>query len=277
MSVFIFFPALFAEQKNESTTYLPDLKLKLDKPLMLDKETDSANLIFVMKNKVSKNLALMTDLLAEQELRLWGETKSRETWRYEVAIYNNRQVFRKIEPGGKFGKERFALPIPGIGVRPGQEWHDLFKHLVTTPVSYQGVSSYKGKIVQVFSYKAFSQDKVCHYTERNSFFSNWDGAVGCSGRVVVDEQFNVLQIFQELYLPEGLLSSTLFISVNYEFVGLGENQELLRLPVSIEMAAQFNRDRKWYFASGMWKNYRRFRAKSDVIFPQVESNITYPK
>lgn len=275
--IFIFFPFLFVEQKSEDTIYSSDLKFELDKSPVLAEEIDASNLISVLKHKARENLSLMTNLLAEQELQLWGETKSKETWRYEVAIYDNRQVFRKIESNGELGKEKLALPIPKLGVSPGQEWYDLFRHLAVVPINYQGVGDYKGKRVHVFNYRVFSQDRVCHYTEHAGFLNNWKGFVDCSGQVIVDEQFNIMQIFQELYLPKGRLSSTLYISVNYGLVSLGENQELLRLPISIKMTSQFNNDRKWYFVSGTWKNYRRFRAQSDVAFPQIDTNIIYSK
>jgi hypothetical protein len=254
-----------------------DLEMQLDRPPELVDGVETSRLIIALKENAGEHLASMGNLLAEQDLQLWGENKSKEFRRYEVALENGHQTFRRIKSNGNLDKEILKFPLAKMGVTPDDDWYGLLKGVVILPLTYQGVSSHKGRTVHVYSYKAYSQDNFCHQTENSNIVGNWDGYVDCSGQVLVDEHFNVLRICQESYLPKGRLSSIVYTTVAYDFVSPGEKQQPLLVPVAIKMATRFNYNKKWYFASGTWKNYRRFDTLVTIDYFHTEVDIRYPQ
>jgi S1-C subfamily serine protease len=247
----------------------PLAAVTLDRPPVMTEDSDPAAMVTTLRQRAREDIAVMHNVFAEQQLEMWGENQRRELWRHEVAIYGNRQMFREIRADGTQGTATGDLPYPKTGARPGNEWSSLLHGIAAarTPLKYLGSSTYQGKPVHAYSYEATAQDKVCDFAERISrgFLGaeSWTGYVDCAGGVIVDEQFNPVEISQELYLPFERLATLVKISVNYSFVSIPGSSGPLLLPADLKLACEFNNG-EWHFASATWKNYHEFKVESAI-------------
>jgi hypothetical protein len=220
--------------------------LNLDYPPVLDESIDAAAMVAAVERRAGERVAIMRNVLAEQQLEMWGDNQRRELWRHEVAMYGNGQTFREIKADGTVAKTVGDLPYPRAGARPGSEWSLLLRQIAASgmPLRYLGRSSSQGKAVHAFSYEVRAQNRVCNFAERVSRAmvgsESWTGYVDCSGGVIADEQLNPLEISQELYPPPGRLVGVMRIGVNYGFVVIPGSSEPLLLPSNLKLACEFN-------------------------------------
>lgn len=224
-----------------------------------------SQLIAALKNRAMLNMEALSHMVGEQTITRWGEDTKKTTNRYEVALYGNRETFRSIDANGAAGKELPAIPLPRKGVSPGTEWYELLRSLIAAPVEYRGTGKYQGQPILVYGFTAKSSDQVCSWTERDPHAGvvriAWQGYVGCSWQIIADSQFNTLSIHRELFPEKGRLAVAVKMDVRYSLRSLSGSTALL--PVSLDLACQF-RNGRWYFASGVWHNYRQFRAESTL-------------
>jgi S1-C subfamily serine protease len=243
--------------------------LNLDHPPVRDESSDAAAVVAALERRAGERVAILRNVIAEQQLEMWGDNQRRELWRHEIAIYSQGQTFREIKADGTLAKVVSDLPYPKAGARPGSEWSMLLRRVAAgaMPLRYLGTSSYQGKTVHTFSYAATAQDKVCDFAERVSRTlggsESWTGYVDCSGGVIADEQFNPLQISQELYPPPGRLAGLIRVSVAYRFIVIPGSSDPLLLPADLNLACEFTSG-EWHFASVTWKNYHRFKVESTI-------------
>ena len=196
-----------AKQEGAATAARgPIAALNLDSVPLLAEDIDPMAMVAEAKRYAAERVSAMRNVLAEQQLEMWGESQRREVWRHEVSIYKGGQTFREIKADGTRGKSMSELPQPRAGARPGSEWSSLLWRIAraNTPLTYLGTSTYQGKTVHAFSYAATAQDKVCDYAEYvNGLVGStmWLGHVDCAGALLTDELFNPIAILQELYPP----------------------------------------------------------------------------
>jgi hypothetical protein len=246
----------------------PLAAISLDGPPAIPDRTDSAAMVAGLRQQAEKALAVMHNVFAEQQIEMWGENQPRELWRHEVAVYGNQQIVREIKADGSPGKATGGLPYPKTGARPGNEWSSLLHGIATAkiPLQYLGRSTYQGRAVHTYSYVASAADKVCQFAERVSrgfISSSWMGDVDCEGGVIADEQFNPVEISQELYLPLERLVSLVRINVEYSFLTTPGGSRPLLVPVNLKLASQFSNG-EWHFASASWTNYHEFKVESAI-------------
>lgn len=207
---------------------------------------------------------VLNHIVGEESIVHWGEDTKKTTSRYEVASYGNRETFREIDASGKVGEEIHGIPLPRTGVSPGTEWYELLASLLTAPVEYRGSGKYQGQSVLVYGFTAKASDQVCSWHEHEGLGrADWTGYVGCSWQIITDTQFNTLNIYREMFPEKGRLAITVKVNVRYSLAALSQGSTVL-LPVSLTVACQF-RNRRWYFASGVWHNCRQFRTESRLL------------
>jgi hypothetical protein len=226
-------------------------------------EENPERAISLLRFQAKSNLSRLRNLLAEQDLQIWGECQAKETWRHEVAVYDNRQTFRQINRDGTRGNILDDLPYPKNGLRPGGEWYHLLSDVAYGPLQYLGSSRVKGKTLHVFGFEASDEDRVCYFSEKKGE-AYWADYVDCTGQVIADEQFNTLMIGRQLYPPTERLTWQLQTNISFDFQDINNEGLPTLIPSRVEMSAQLANG-EWHFASGIWKDYHRFEARTRIL------------
>jgi hypothetical protein len=237
----------------------PDWPVALDRqPTVTDETRDLEVPIRALRTQVAASLGAMQRMIAQQNMRFWGDGAAEQAWQFEVAIYSEGQRFRT-----KAGKETGVLPGPKAGILPGSEWYDTLARLARARLSYLGTSSHAGKPVHVFVFDNTGADEVCPFRQRTAvLFGHKEETryVDCRGTVVADESFNVVGITERLSPQFGFVSDWQSIAL-YGFLQLHEAHEPYLVPLNMDLSARF-KNGKVYYASARWSAYHLWVAES---------------
>ncbi|MBU6500316.1 MAG: trypsin-like peptidase domain-containing protein [Patescibacteria group bacterium] len=238
------------------------IKSYLDTPPVKDKTVDEKLFISKAKNVASANLSSMINVFATQKVDFWGDGQEKMSWSYEVAIYEDREMFKRVHPNGKIDKDTSSPPCPSYGTCPERQWRDFLYYFTTAKnLSYEGRSSVKKEIVYVFSY----ENNLCPVHEINTsllIHFNWRGYVGCSSKIITDVNLNPIKIYLQ-YSPMSI-PRIMTTEVEYSRIDFQNGSKPLWLPTKIDMSATFYNGSK-HFASGTWNNYHKFYSKTKIV------------
>jgi hypothetical protein len=195
----------------------------------------------------------MKNFVALQSLTLQG---GRTVWEHEIQVIDGMQRFRT--PNGKVLDQ---LPLPHVGVVPGQEWYQFIAMLADPKLylRYMGRVTVNGEPMECFEYSASADEKVCRarvdVVEDNRL---WEGAAPCSGDVwVASSDFHLLRVTQEMRLPQASHLETMRLAVIYGQLSLGTVPAKMLLEARLSSGQLIRSEAKF-------SNYRLFQAKSTI-------------
>lgn len=233
------------------------------------KSDDHSRFVGNMLEKAAENRAAITHVFADQNVKMWGSNTREWSHKFQVAMYTDGVKYRQFSKSGLSEEKELDYRVgPKTGIRPGDEWVELWQMLEQVHISYQGIGNYLGDKVHVFQYWSDKQDKACSVGEVTGSKVTIQ-SVACHGVILTDAEFNTVLINREAVAEAGLLKAMKTVAVYGPVRLQGKTQTL---PLRTELVAQFRETGKIYHAAEEWTDYHLFQAQSALSFPAATSD-----
>lgn len=232
------------------------------------KGADHSQFVKKMRQKVTENRASISQVFANQGVKMWGGKTREWSHKFQVAMYTDGVKYRQLSKDGLSEEKELDYSIgPKTGIRPGDEWVELWQMLEQVHISYQGISTYLGDTVHVFQYWSGKEERGCSVGEvtGNNVTIH---PVACHGVILTDEEFNPTLINRQMDSDQGVLKAMKTVAI-YGPVSLQGKTQIL--PLRTELVAQFRATGKIYHAAEEWTDYHLFQAQSSLSFPTANT------